>query len=147
MAVILVMGGLLLGILAWIDIQTKKVPLILIGVLAAMMLSVRIASFSMDTGAGMWFAKLSVGLLPGGISLFCSYITKGQLGIGDGLILAALGLGLEFRNVVLLWVMAFCMAAVLAMFLLILKKARKKTEIPFVPFLFLGYTLCWIIGV
>lgn len=147
MAVLFAVGGLLLGILAWVDIRTKKVPLALVGILAAVMLGMRIISFGMGIEAGIWFVKLSVGLLPGGISLLCSYITKGQLGVGDGLILAALGLGLEFHNVMLLWIMAFCMAAVLAMFLLILRKARKKTEIPFVPCLFLGYVLCRIIGV
>lgn len=147
MAVLFTMGGLLLGVLAWADIQTKRVPLVLVGVLAAVMLSMRIVSFNMDTGAAIWFAELSIGLLPGGISLFCSYITKGQLGIGDGLVLAAIGLGLEFHNVMLLWTMALCMAAVLAMFLLIFKKAGKKAEIPFVPCLFLGYILCRIIGI
>lgn len=147
MTVLFAMGGLLLGILAWVDMRTRKVPLVLVGVLALVMFSVQIVSFETGFGAGTWFIRMSAGLLPGGISLGCSYITKGQLGIGDGLILAALGLGLEFRSVMLLWCIALCVAAVLAMFLLIFKKAGKRTEFPFVPCLFLGYVLCRIIGI
>lgn len=147
MTVLLMAGGLVLGILAWIDIRTKRIPLVLVGVLAAVMFGIRI--FSLETGieAGIWFAKLFAGWLPGMISLFCSYITKGKLGVGDGLVLAALGFGLEFRSVMLLWSMALCMAAVLAMLLLVLKKAGRKTELPFVPCLFLGYVVCQVIGI
>lgn len=147
MAVLFAIGGLLLGVLAWLDIRTKKVSLVLVGILAVMMLGMRIASFETGSGTGIWIAKLFVGLLPGGISLFCSYITRGQIGMGDGFVLAALGLGLGFRNVMVLWGVALCMAAVFAIFLLVFKRAGKKTELPFVPCLFLGYVLCRTIGI
>lgn len=146
MTVLFMSGGLLLGILAWIDIRTKKIPFILVGVLAAVMFGMRVFSLKIGIEAGAWLVRLFAGLLPGGISLLCSYITKGKIGVGDGLVLTALGFGLEFRSVMLLWSMALCMAAVLAMLLLVLKKAGKKTELPFVPCLFLGYVLCQIIG-
>lgn len=77
-----------------------------------------------------------------GIGIFlivCSLVTKGQIGIGDGIICCFTGLcGGFFDTLGMLLTGLFFSAAVSAV-LLITKKAGRKTKIPFVPFLFVGY--------
>lgn len=80
-------------------------------------------------------------MIPGGISLLffvLSIWTKEKIGLGDGLVLLALAGMLDTeRYVQMLW-MGLFMAAGYSGILLIRRKSR-KTEIPFIPFLFLGY--------
>lgn len=137
-SIIILVTGILLAILAWIDVKTKTVPVVLIGVLAL---------FLALTG---FYIKLSIpfmvfGCIPGMVALFITYVTKGKLGKGDGLILLALGIGCGLDRVMLVWGIALTMAAVTGIVLLVLKRATRKTELPFVPFLFWGYVVCqWI---
>ena len=146
MTVLFIAGGILLGVLAWIDVRTKKIPLLPVGVLAVMMLGMRILSVETFSGLAKELPAILAGLLPGGIGLLFSVVTDGKVGAGDGLVLAAIGLGIGFYRTMFLWSMALCVAAVWAMLLLALKKAGRKTELPFVPCLFLGYVLCQVAG-
>ena len=147
MKVFVFAGGILLGFLAWADIKTLKIPLLPVGVLAAMMFGMRMLSLETADAFAEELPAILTGLLPGGIGLLLSAITGGKIGAGDGFVLAALGLGLGFYRTMFLWVMALCLAAVCAICLLALKKAGRKTELPFVPFLFLGYVICRVAGV
>ena len=61
--------------------------------------------------------------------------------MGDGLILSVTGLGLGFWNNLELFALALFAAALVSIVLLITRLANRKTSIPFVPFLFLGYLL------
>ena len=84
-------------------------------------------------------------LIPGLLFLIIGRITHEAVGYGDGLIIILMGMYMD------LWRLLFCLfisamiAGVFAFILLVIKKDRKK-EIPFVPFLLLGY-LCMEVGV
>ena len=65
------------------------------------------------------------------------------LGVGDGLVLFALGMGYQADKILVMLFVALVLAAVVSVVLLLLKKAGRKSEIPFLPFLFLG----WLVGV
>ena len=64
-----------------------------------------------------------------------AYLTKGGIGYGDGLLLCISGLLLGVRNNIILLLMGCFFSAVVSMFLLVIKKADRKTLLPFVPFL------------
>lgn len=71
--------------------------------------------------------------------MMVSVVTKGQIGIGDGIICCFTGAACGFSENISILFIGLLLSAITATFLLIGKKSRKKTEIPFVPFLFLSY--------
>ena len=77
-------------------------------------------------------------LIPGGIVLALAYLTKEQIGYGDGLMILALGPVFGLINVIIGLCAAFVISALFSMVLLISKKAGKKSSLPFLPFLTAG---------
>jgi leader peptidase (prepilin peptidase)/N-methyltransferase len=65
--------------------------------------------------------------------------SDGKIGIGDGVLLCATGLGLGFWSNLELFAIALLLAAVISIVLLTFRLADRKKSIPFVPFLLLGY--------
>ncbi len=84
------------------------------------------------------------GILVGILVILISKATKGKIGMGDGLLLSVTGLGLGFWGNLELFALALFAAAIVSIALLITRLANRKTSIPFVPFLFLGYILHFI---
>ena len=76
--------------------------------------------------------------LPGLFCLTVSWISREGLGYGDSLMVLICGLSLGFSRTVILVSAAFFFAALLSIFLLSLGKADRKTQLPFLPFLFLA---------
>ena len=66
-------------------------------------------------------------------------ITKGALGMGDCLVLLALGTVMDMGDFFLMLLGAVFSSAVYAGILLVILKKNRNTEIPFVPFLLMGY--------
>ena len=64
-----------------------------------------------------------------------AYLTKGGIGYGDGLLLCISALLLGVRNNIVLLFTGCFLSAIVSMFLLVIKKADRKTILPFVPFL------------
>lgn len=117
------------------DIRTKKLPVA--GLAAA-----GGAAVVYHMAAGSFSVSLLVGLLPGLLVLLLSYLTKESIGAGDGLLLCAFGLFAGFAETVVVFGMALLLTAVTSMVLLTLRRAGRKTELPFVPFLCGGYLVC-----
>lgn len=129
-------AGLFLGGLAVADLKYKKIsviPVIIMGVLL----------FFLRGLEGIRIPELVGGLLPGGGMLLLAYLSGEALGVGDGLVLFALGMGYQADKILVMLFVALVSAAVVSVVLLLLKKAGRKSEIPFLPFLFLG----WLVGV
>jgi len=80
-----------------------------------------------------------LGVTLGGILLGMNVITRGQIGVADGIIVGILGITLGFYTCSGILLMALFVSAIVSLILIILKKAKRKTTIPFVPFLLLGY--------
>ena len=94
-----------------------------------------------STGAGILgiFVELIFRSLPGILLLVLSYVGRGAVGAGDGLIVLLTGwfLGTTTTIEVLFW--GLLASALFGIGMIIFRKAKQKTEIPFVPFLLLGY--------
>lgn len=126
--------GLLL-VLSIFDMRMKKVPVWLIGLAAGVALIFRMVK-------SVPVLQLLAGLLPGIFVLLLAVCTKESIGTGDGLVLCALGLFCGLKETVAVLGMALFFAAVVAVVLLVLKRAGRKTELPFLPCLCTGYLLC-----
>ncbi len=77
----------------------------------------------------------SVGLGMIGMSI----LTRGAVGMGDGLLLLALSGVLSSGELLLTLLLGLFLCAVWGTGLLLFRKKEKHTEIPFIPFLSLGY--------
>ena len=77
-------------------------------------------------------------LLPGAMALLLAYITREQIGYGDGVLLLIMGGCLGSYKVIVALLVAIAGSGVVSMLLLICRKAERSSRIPFVPFLCMG---------
>ncbi|EKE05842.1 MAG: hypothetical protein ACD_19C00176G0064 [uncultured bacterium] len=89
------------------------------------------------------FINLFSGFLFAFLLLFLHLITKGRgMGLGDVKLAIPLGLMLGLEKGVVWLTTSFIIGGIVASILLLLKRAKLKTEIPFGPFLILAF---WIV--
>ncbi|BCJ92480.1 hypothetical protein acsn021_00490 [Anaerocolumna cellulosilytica] len=122
------------------DIKSKKIHLYLIGL--GFIASLVISFVYHD--AAFW--ERAVGAIPGLFLLALNPITRGQIGLGDGLIVLILGVCLGFTLTASMLLLGLFASALYSAILLLFKKAGRKKTIPFVPFLFLGFLGVLIAG-
>ena len=78
---------------------------------------------------------------------FLYLITKKKgMGFGDVKLAIFMGLFLGYPQIIIAFYIAFVVGALVSLILIILKKAGKKTPIPFGPFLILGTFVAWFWG-
>ncbi len=118
------------------DIREKRIPLqiLIVGGIWAFIYLV----LSVINGGADVLYKALPGLLPGAGLLLLGYLTEHKVGYGDGILLMIIGLMEGAGAVFLLFCIALFLQSVLAVLLVIIKKADKQTQIPFVPFLLLA---------
>lgn len=126
--------GVLVG-LSICDLKTKKIPVAAVVLFGAAVLGYRLMT-------GIELLGLLVGLVPGAVLLLLAVLTGESIGIGDGLVLCVVGLFCGLTKAVSVLAMALVLSSVVAMVLLVLKRAGRKTELPFLPCLCSGYLLC-----
>ena len=114
---------LYLGILAGMDVRKRQISLVLTGVLFLAGIGWQILVEQTS-----WLEWL-LSLLPGAGFLTLSYISREQVGYGDGLLLLTFGV----------LTLGLILCSVLCGVLLMRKKIRKQDSIPLVPFLLLGF--------
>ncbi len=85
-----------------------------------------------------------LGMLPGIGLLGLSRLTKGKIGMGDGLVFMLTGLYLGLSENLLLMCISFFLAGIWGILLLVVGHCGKNERMPFVPFLFLGYILMMV---
>ncbi|MCH5275605.1 MAG: prepilin peptidase [Lachnospiraceae bacterium] len=127
-AIILLIAG------SFFDIKWKRLPTALLvagGAWAVVCIILQILQEGAESGLGA--ALISV--FPGAALLLLSLVTEKKIGSGDGLILILLGLFEGVECAVPVFCLGLFLQSLLAVGLLILKKANKQTCIPFLPFL------------
>lgn len=90
-----------------------------------------------------WYLYV-VGILIGILLLLIGQFCGGCIGAADGIMTAIIGGVIGYQNTLLLLMNAILAAAVFSILLIAIKKARRGTAIPFIPFLLLGYLMTLI---
>ncbi|MDO4276639.1 MAG: prepilin peptidase [Eubacteriales bacterium] len=123
---------MLLGINAWTDLRKRQVSLVSVSVLGAagVLFLVTGERISWET-----FIPMGIGIL----FLTMSMATGGGIGMGDGWLLVALGTLLDLEKFLTVLLLGLFACAVWAGILLVVLHRGRKDQIPFAPFLFLGY--------
>lgn len=122
-----------LGFNAWEDWRKRKISLTSI-VLASFIGALFYAGGSME-----WTYRQILAFLPGAFLLLWSYLTRGKVGIGDGLIVLEMGLYMPLDEITAVFSAALMGAAVYSGILYMKGHRNKDLCIPFVPFLLGGY--------
>lgn len=86
------------------------------------------------------------GVMVGLMVYLFSVLTKEKIGKGDALIVMVTGLYLGFQNTLLLVWISTILAAIIGSFVVRKSKLKIDVEIPFVPFLLMGYMLLYMIS-
>ncbi len=127
-----VLTVLFLAVTGWKDWKKKEISLLLTGIYG-------IVGLGLSIHAGR---TLEDWLVPVGVSLVMiavSILTGGEIGLGDGWIFLALGAMLTTEIYIKMACIGMLAAAVYAGVLLVACRKGRKTEIPLVPFLLIGY--------
>jgi len=86
-------------------------------------------------------------LVGSGFLWLLNWITKGRgMGFGDVKLAIFMGLFLGYPKIIVAFYAAFIFGAIVGIALMIFKKIKKKTQIPFGPFLILGTLIAWMWG-
>lgn len=121
-----------LGINAWTDWKKQQISLWITGIMC-------VAGFFWTWYVGdidfLYFVGPVIGLCIIGVS----FLTGGEIGMGDGLVILALGTILEWEKLVVSLILGLLGCAASAGYLMIVRHKGRKTRIPFIPYLFFGY--------
>jgi len=117
------------------DRKKKKILILPVGIFFALGIILSIMQGRED------FLYAVAGGAMGGVILLFSYLSKEQIGYGDGLILIATGVLLGIRMNLFMFLFGLFFAALKGIWLLMTKKAGRKTKMAFVPFLLPGLVL------
>lgn len=140
MEVVKILVIAMLSITSIMDLRCKKINLFLL-----------IPFLICGIICNLYYQLLPITSLAGGVGigivlLIISFVTRGKIGSGDGVILMVTGLFLGFYDNLLLLLSATFLSAIVGAFILCIKGMNKNYEIPFIPFLlisFAGGLLIW----
>lgn len=130
---ILIAVGLLLLIAGIIDLRNKKISHSFILVLAILCF----AGIPFQEGYGLLEAAggFGIGLCAIGLSM----VSREQIGRGDGIVIALIGVLLGFHRCLIIVCLASFIMALVSIVVLMLKKGNRHTRLAFIPALFAGY--------
>ena len=125
---------------AWVDVKSRIIPnkILLIGLLIRCIL---IAIESLLFPSEVWYILLSstvaaIALFVG--SVLCRLISHDAIGFGDVKLLAFMGFCMQNDRIWGAMLLTAVISFVYSLFLVVCKKANRKTEIPFAPLLLAG---------
>lgn len=129
--IVIIIGVLLLC--AYGDIREKKISVytIIAGIGVTLLLDFiqkDISLMNVLLGGGLGVALVIV-----------SKLTKGAFGMGDAMLVGMIGVSLGLFGSLLVLFYSLLITSVVSVVLLLLKRVKKQTQMPFVPFLLLGY--------
>lgn len=130
-------------VLSIFDIRERKVPVLLLAIGAGFALFRAIISdVVMQWNNDIIFnvKTIIIASLPGMILLGMALITQ-NAGTADGIVLSILGILSDWKSAVLTLSISLFIMGAYSVILLLLRKVNKKSEIPFIPFMCLAYTI------
>ncbi len=124
-------GVVILGVLTLSDIKTKKISVFLPLVFG-------LCSIVLPWDAQGLLHTL-LGCLPGVILLILHWLSKGHIGMGDGLMLLGMGFHLGLLKAFTAWFYSLGILFVFSCIGLMMKKLKPKNQVPFAPFYLAAY--------
>jgi len=139
---LLMSGSLILfGYVATVfDINKKIIPNMLVLIMFGVwiLLTVPLLFVDFTTGTRIMTESLYGFLIGGGLFLLVYFISSKGLGGGDVKFMAISGLYLGFSGTISSILYGTILAALTGLFLIMIKKIKRKDSIPLAPFLFIG---------
>jgi len=134
----LVLG--LLGLCSLEDIKRKELTIVYILMFGIGGIILHLFAPVCSIYSVLWGMVIGIALI------LVSLVTRGSVGMGDGILLMVTGVYLGGYGNLELFMKGLFLAAVWSLGLLVLKKKRGKEEIAFVPFLLVSYLSILIRG-
>lgn len=127
-----IISGIILAIASLFDIKNKKVPVVYINGCLALALVIAIVSKNAD------IINIVIGIIPGIVVFIISNVLEGVIGKADGLVIVMIGLLLGIKELCLILMLSFAIAAVVSVVLIGVFRKGRDTTLPFIPFLLAG---------
>lgn len=126
---------LYLGVGSLFDIREKRIPIIwiLFGLIIG---GTKVCVVPFDTLGDVIFS-----ISPGVVVIFLAWVCKKHIGTADGIAIMVIGMILGGDICVVIVCLALCEESFVGIFMIIFGKAKKETELPFFPFLGIGYLI------
>ncbi len=127
-----VLVGVILGIQSFWDVKDREI-LVRLSLLGALI------GIIVDLLVKRSLLSVMFAILPGVTLLVLSRITREAIGYGDGILILVMGFFYRVNDVLSIILLAFVLAGLVGLFLLVILRKKGKYEIPFVPFLFVAW--------
>ena len=123
----------MLGICSYEDLKNRR---ICVGWLAAFAIEGILYAIFCKEGLSV---KMLTAILPGLLLFLLSFVSKGGIGSGDGLLFVVIGIFLGGACVLTILLYAVILSGGYALYLFVFRKKGKKYEIAFVPFAMVSF--------
>ena len=117
------------------DLRSRMIPVWYVGIFAGLALLYHL-TFSEES-----FVQIAAGTALGLVFVLISRISKEALGMGDAIVIAALGAWCGIKDSLTLILFAFILAGIFGAVWMLVRKKNRKDSLPFVPFLLLSCTI------
>lgn len=124
---------LMLSICAFTDLKDRRISLVILGMFLMIGLAVN-CIFVINTAESI-IGGITVGLF----FIVISLISKGKIGLGDGLIISICGVYLGFWSNLILVFDTFLFCGLTGAVLMAVKKINLNYELPLIPFMVAAY--------
>lgn len=134
--------GIVLGVQSVFDLRYKAIPTEVSGVGAIM-------GVVLSVIVGRNPKECLEAFIPGIACVLVCRVTRGALGMGDAILVLTMASVYSVSQIGYICVVAFFSSAIVALLLIVVFQKRKNYEMPFVPFLGIGWMLefvCWYGG-
>ena len=122
---------------AW-DLKCKHVPKTYLYIFSVAAVAYLLGDFIYSKD----ILEILAGIVPGCVGLFFAFISREQIGYGDGIVVLLAGLFLSAKAVITIVFFAFIFVTILSILLLVTHNAGRKSKIPLIPFLLAGQIVC-----
>ncbi|MDA3847877.1 MAG: prepilin peptidase [Vallitaleaceae bacterium] len=132
----IMMSIITLVILSLMDIKTKKIAIPMIGIVSVYGLINQLLSAQSIKHT---ICNILITIVLTALFLVITYVTKEQLGMGDGFVFLMLALLNSWYMAISIYLVAFMLTGFVGLFIIAFCHKARKMTIPFIPFVTMTY--------